>query len=199
MNPEPGICTVNTCDVPTQEYLCHHCTQELQEAWDQIPPLIPVLEDISRGHDVAFYQPTAEGRGSTTGSRPPMNLNAYQLALNLRQALIYTPAEYATHSDGWRAHTQILEWVHHADLMVNGEPEDAESKANIARYKLRDIQPMPVKQLIPWLKDKAGIELTRKQIQRWHERGFIRRHNTTGHPTYHPKEILQAHAQRQNI
>ena len=165
MTPAPSLtpCKVDTCDAPTQEYLCHDCTRELKDAWGQIPPLIPVLEDISRGQDVPFHQPTAEGRGGTTGSRPPMNLNAYQLALNLRQALVYTPAEYATHSDGWRAHAQILQWVHDADLMVNGEPEDAESKENMARYRLilkkQDLKPMTTKELITWLKDNSRLLL----------------------------------------
>lgn len=196
MTPAPSLalCTIQTCDQPSQNYLCNDCTDELQHAWDQIHPLIPILEDISRGDDVPFSQPTAEGRGSGTGSRPPMNLSAYQLALNLSQALVYTPAEYATHADGWRAHAQILQWVSDADRMVNGEQEDAESKANIARYKLRNVQPMPVKHLLPWLAEKTGIRITQQNIKDWNRRGKLDRQNESGHPTYSPADVLHARA-----
>lgn len=197
MTPAPSLelCTVQGCDQPTQEYLCNDCTTELQHAWDQIGPLIPVLEDISRGDDVPFHMPTAEGRGGGGGSRPPMNLSAYQLALNLRQALVYTPQEYAQHSDGWRAHAQILQWVHNADRMVNGEKEEAKAKASIATYKVRDIHPMPVKHLLPWLNENAGVRITKQNIQDWVRRGKLQRCNDTGHPTYNPAEVLHAQAE----
>ncbi|GAA1453445.1 hypothetical protein ACFP47_09300 [Nesterenkonia lacusekhoensis] len=177
MNPEPGICTVNTCDTPTQEYLCHHCTNELQEAWNQIPPLIPVLEDISRGQDTAFSLPNAEKRGgSTTGSKPPMNLSAYQLALNLSQALIFTPQEYAQHQDAWRSHTQILQWVHDADLMVNGETEAGNSEEyNKLRVKAVGLETEKKPQeIVDYLQDHAGItDLTADAIRQWKTRGNI--------------------------
>lgn len=123
---------------------------------------------------------------------------ASDFALNLRQALVYTPAEYATHADGWRAHTQILQWVHHADLMVHGEPEDAESKENMARYRLilkkQDLKPMTTKELITWLKDNSGITITRQNIQDWKKAGKLTAHSDKP-LTYHPVEVLQAKRQ----
>ena len=181
MNPEPGICTVNTCDAPTQEYLCHHCTQELQEAWDQIPPLIPVLEDISRGHDVAFSLPNAEKRGGGTGgSKPPMNLSAYQLALNLSQALMYTPAEYAQHKDAWRPHAQITQWVHDADKMVHGETEAGNTEEyNKLRVKAVGLETEKRPQeIVDYLHEHAGItNLTADMIRQWKRRGHIQTYN----------------------
>ena len=196
MKPAPTLatCTIPQCDQPTQNHICNTCTAELQELWDQIPALIPVLEDISRGDDVAFATPTAERRGGATGSRPPMNLNAYQLALNLRQALVFTPAEYATHTDGWKAHAQITDWVTNANRIVHGEPENKPSP-DYVKYKLRDVHPMPVKHLLPWLAEKTGVKLTQKQVNKWHQRGKLERRNETGHPTYHPADVLAAHAE----
>lgn len=178
MTPAPPLtpCTVGTCDAPTQEYLCHDCTRELKDAWDQIPPLLPVLEDISRGQDVAFSQPTAEGRGGATGSRPPMNLSAYQLALNLRQALVFTPEEYARHKDGGWSHAQILEWVHHADLMVNGEPETENTEEyNKLRVKAVGLETEKKPQeVVDYLQERAGInDLTADTIRQWKRRGNI--------------------------
>ncbi len=186
-------CTVETCDRPTQEHLCAECVTELQDAYDQIPPLLPVLEAISRNEDVAFGQPTAGGRGGATGSRPPMNLSAYQLHVNLRQALVFTPSEYATHDDGAWSKWMIEDQVKRADVMVNGEKEDKPTPDYVA-YRLRDIHPMPVKHLLPWLAEKTGIRLNKQNIKDWARRGKLERRNDSGHPTYAPADVLAAHA-----
>lgn len=193
MTQDQPPCTVEGCDRPTQQYLCHQCTDELTTAWDQIVPLLPVLLLISRNQEQAFTQKTAGGRGGATGSKPPINISAMQLLDNLRQALVFTPNEYAGHSDGAWSKWMIEQWVTTADHMVNGEKEDAESKANIARYKLRDIHPMPVKILIPWLAEKTGIRLTQQNIKDWARRGKLNRTNDHGHPTYAPADVLAAH------
>lgn len=192
MSPELPPCTVEGCERPTQEYLCAECTAELQDAWDQIGELLPVLVLISRNQEQAFATPTARASSGSAGSRPPMNLSAYQLHANLSQAQAITPNEYATHSDGAWSKWMIETWVTNADRMCNGENEDAESKANIAKFKVKDIPPMTVRHLLPWLTEKTGIKLTVKQVNKWAQRDKIKRTNQSGHPQYAPADLLAA-------
>lgn len=182
MTSEPGICTVNTCDTPTQEYLCHHCTNELQDAWNQIPDLVPVLRMIARGEEKSQALSTASGGGGghRGGSRPPMNLSAYQLALNLSQALTFTPAEYAQHKDAWRSHTQITQWVHDADRMVNGETEAGNTEEyNKLRVKAVGLEAEKRPQeIVDYLHEHAGItNLNADMIRQWKRRGHIQAYN----------------------
>ena len=192
MNPDLPTCTVETCERPTQMYLCSECITELQEAWDAIPALLPVLQLLVRGEEKPFHQPTAGGRGANMGSKPPINLSALSLVQDLQLALVCTPAQYGQQSDGWRAKLQIEQWVADAELMVYGEKEDRPT-ADYVKYRLRDVHPMPVKHLLPWLQEKTGIQLTKKQVNKWAQRNKLHRRNDTGHPTYHPVDVLAAH------
>ncbi|GAA1110644.1 hypothetical protein [Nesterenkonia jeotgali] len=196
MNPELTTCTVETCDRPTQMYLCSECIAELQGSWDAIPALLPVLQLIVRGEEQAFRQPTAGGRGARMGSNPPINLSALSLVQDLQLALACTPAQYGQQSDGWRAKIQIEQWVADADLMVNGEKESVPTE-DYLRYRVelkrKEIDPMTVRYLLPWFREKTGIRLTKKQVNKWAERGKLTRRNDEGHPTYHPADLLTAH------
>lgn len=173
-------------------YLCSECITELQAAWDAIPALLPVLQLIVRGEEQAFRQPTAGGRGGSMGSKPPINLSALSLVQDLQLALACPPAQYGLQSDGWRAKLQIEQWVADAELMVHGEKEDRPTP-DYVKYRLRDVQPMTVKHLLPWLQEKTGIHLTKKQVNKWAQRDKLQRRNATGHPAYHPVDILAAH------
>lgn len=159
------ICIVETCDQPTQMYLCSKCITELKDAWNAIPALLPVLQLVVRGEERAFHQPTAGGRGSSMGSIPSLNLSALSLVQDLHLALACTPAQYGQQSDGWGAKLQIEQWVADAHRMVNGEKEDRPTP-DYVEYRLRDVQPLPVKHLLPWLQEKTGIHLTKKQLNK---------------------------------
>lgn len=196
MNPDLPPCTVETCDRPTQMYLCSQCITELQTAWDAIPALLPVLQLIVRGEEKPFHQPTAGGRGGSMGSKPPINLSALSLVQDLQLALGCTPADYGRQSDGWKAKLQIEQWVADADRMVNGEEESLPTEDYLryrADQKLKEIKPTTVRYLLPWFEEMTGIHLTQKQVQKWAERKKIKRRNEEGHPTYHPADLLAAH------
>lgn len=195
MSQELPPCTVEGCDRPTQEYLCHQCTDELTTAWDQIDDLLPVLQSIGRGEDSAFTQPAAEGRGGATGSKPPGNWSAMSTAICLQQALVFTPAEYAQHADGWMSHRQILDWVTQANAIVHGEEEKRLDPIAV-NWHLRDIHPMPGKELVTWFNNELGIQLTLGRIRKWAHNGHIKPTNTHGHPKYHPAAVFATYCER---
>lgn len=185
-------CTVSDCDRPTQEHLCHECTTQLQKAWDAIPDLVPTLQLIARKQEQPFTHRSARQGKHKPGPAAPMDLSALSLLQNFRLALSQTPAQYATHHDGWQSKERIEAWVRDADLMVNGEAEDRPTEDYI-RYRLRNVNPMPVRYLLPWLKNKTGIRITKQNINDWARRGKLHRRNDSGHPTYHPVDVLEAH------
>ncbi|GAB3192100.1 hypothetical protein [Nesterenkonia suensis] len=186
------ICTYPGCDRPTQEYLCHDCTTGLADDINRIPDLVPVLQLIVTGEEKPFTQRTASGGGTGSGGGPrePINMSALSLLHNFQ--MVEPATTYARQADGARAKERIHAWVETADHMVNGADEDKPTPDYI-NYRLRDIHPMPVRHLIPWLREKTGINLTKQNIKDWARRGKLDRHNDTGHPTYHPADVLHAH------
>lgn len=195
MSRELPPCTVEGCDRPTQQYLCHQCTDELRVAWCQIVPLLPVLLLISRNQEQAFTQKTAGGRGGSTGSKPPINISAMQLLDNLRQALVFTPNEYAGHSDGAWSKWMIEQWVTTADIMVNGEQEDADKKSEYSKLRLKIMPVLSPAEMVEWFasEEGPGVTITEDQLKNWKHRGRLHRYNSTGRPKYHAADVYLAY------
>lgn len=196
MNPAPTLatCGYDGCDTPTQEYLCHTCVEELTHDWKNIPDLLPVLHNIVSGKDVPFHTPTAEQRGGPTGSRPPINLTALQLAADLEYAHSITPQQWAQDRHGPKYKQRIHRWVTNANRLVYGEPENADSKANIAKYRINTAEPKTSKELVVIFR-RMGITIKPTNISTWADRGLIQRRNTQGHPTYDPKQVYDVYRQ----
>lgn len=186
-------CTGGGCTKPTAHYLCDDCTTSLAKTMSDIPRLIQVLNLISTNIEKAFTQKAARGGGGgKAGSKPPMNLNAYQLALNLNMALAYTPHQYATHQDGAWSKQYIEHQVTAAKLLVDGEPETTRTEWE-TRLKLQGVQPMPARHLIPWFKEKLGVTIHAETLKKWGQRGQVKRVETQGHPAYDPVDVLKEH------
>ncbi|GAA2545791.1 hypothetical protein HD598_002151 [Neomicrococcus aestuarii] len=184
-------CTGGGCDKPTTHYLCGDCTTSLAKTMSDIPRLIEVLKLISTNIEKAFTQKAARGGGGgKAGSKPPMNLNAYQLALNLNMALAYTPHQYATHQDGAWSKQYIESQAKAAKLLVDGEPEVTRTEWE-TRLKLQGVQPMPARHLIPWFKEKLGVTIHAGTLRQWVFLKKIQKIETGGHPAYDPVEVLK--------
>ena len=183
-------CTTETCDQPTDLYLCGTCVAELHETMLKIADLIPTLWKIARRQEPAFTNRADRGGGA--GPSAPMNLAALALAHDLIDANSKPAQEYARAEDGaaWKA--RIEDQVKRADIMVNGEDERAISPAYVA-YKMKQVAPMTVPVMVPWLAEAMKVKLTAARIHKWAQRGKITRTNNNGDPTYHPADVLRAH------
>jgi len=82
-------------------------------------------------------------------------------------------------------------WVTRARQLVWGnDVEVIDHEAN--RERVRNIAPpMPTRQLVPWLKEKAGIIIKGQQIRDWSRRGKLKAAEDGPTPTYHPHEVLE--------
>ena len=84
-----------------------------------------------------------------------------------------------------------------AELLISGpEEERVDHAAN--RAQVIDIAPaMPTRELLPWLRQKAGISVKGMDVRNWARRGKIRAVETEPLPTYLPHEVLAAWHQTQ--
>lgn len=176
----------------TSTYMCGRCVADLQAWLDKVPVLIAALNvTIAKLDNV---RPVGGGGGGGTakpGSAAPINLDALQLQQNL---LSVGPRanDYAHDSRAAGLAWIIQDWVTKAELLVSGpESEHVNHAANSRRVK--DIAPpMPTRELLPWLKEKAGIILSGQQIRDWSRRGKLTPVERAPSPTYHPHEVINA-------
>lgn len=186
------ICTTEDCGRLTTLYLCTECIVELDDLLKDVPTLCQFLQDVIYRTSVT-RKPGTGGGGSHPKSTPPINFDADELRDRL-------------HSLPHRAHTEAMEnpyagrtlfmarmWVKRARTLVWG-PEDPpiDHDANLQRIKDADIEPMPTRELVPWLKAKAGIVITGMDIRNWARRGKLKAVPTEPHPSYHPHEVITA-------
>lgn len=197
-------CTTADCENPTATYLCRQCVSDLQANLDKLEDYLPDLDvTIARLDNV---RPQGGGGGSkSTGSAAPANLDAVQMKINLLMALQHDAEQYALMQDAGQQAWMISEWERTTELLLSGPAAVVvDDEAN--REKLRQVkqEPMPGKALIDWLKEKARIIVTHKDLDNWVERGKVRvrgfhSSGKRGRPerTFDPIEVLEArHATR---
>jgi hypothetical protein len=199
-------CTTPKCGNQTATYLCHQCVSDLQANLDKLAIYLPDLDvTIARLDNV---RPQGGGGTKSTGSAAPANLDAVQMKINLLMALQHDAEQYALMPDAGQQAWLIAEWERTTELLLSGPVAVVvDDKANLQR--LQDIQrdPMPGKAIIEWLKDKARIIVTHKDLNNWVERGKLRVHGfqsngKRGRPerTFDPIEVLEArHATRREF
>jgi hypothetical protein len=163
---------------------------DLQQWIDKGRQLIPDLAVTIYRLDNVRQAPTGGGGGGLTGSKPPINLAALEARdwlARMQDATEYAQDQMAA---GWA--WDIQDQVTRAELMVSGpEPERVNHAKN--REKVEDIAPpMPTRQLLPFLRDKAGITLNSQHIRDWVRRGHLRPVEREPQPTYLPHEVLAA-------
>ncbi|QDF19583.1 helix-turn-helix DNA-binding domain protein [Arthrobacter phage Kumotta] len=184
-------CTTKDCLNHTSTYLCTQCVRDLQAWLDKIPVLIATLSVTIAKLDHVRPANAGWNAGGKPGSAAPLNLDALQLQENLKT--VWPDAkEYAKDSRAAGLAELIQEWVTGAELLVSGpEAEIVDHAAAKARLKDANLEPMPTRQLLPWLRENAGVRLVSQRIRDWVRDGHLRPHqHDGGQPAYHPAEVI---------
>jgi hypothetical protein len=184
-------CTTEDCRNHTSTYLCTQCVTDLQAWLDKIPDLIEALYVTIAKLDNVRPVGGGGGGGSKPGSAAPLNLDAMQLQANL--ATVGPDAKaYALDERAAGLAWIIQDWSVKAELLVSGPEAETINHAAL-KARVQDIAPpMPTRQLIPWLREKAGISVKGQQIRDWARRGKLSPAEREPSPTYHPHEVLAA-------
>ena len=185
------ICTTADCNNPTDQYLCGQCVSDLQAWVDEAHTLAPELTVTIAKQDVLRRAGNTGGGGGKAGSAAPINLDAVQLQMNL-QSVARDAATYATDQHAAGIATLIQEWCKTAERLISG-PEAEQVDHTAIRAQVHDIAPaMPTRQLLPWLREKAGLSITSQHIRDWVRRGHLRAASTENPPQYLPHEVIAA-------
>lgn len=184
-------CTTEDCRNHTSTYLCARCVTDLQAWLDKVPVLVEALNVTIAKTDVVRSAGGGGGGGSKPGSAAPLNLDALQLQQNLL-SVGKSATDYAQDERAAGLAWLIQDWVTKAELLVSGpEAETVNHAANAARVQ-NIAPPMPTRELLPWLREKAGISIKGQQIRDWARRGKLTPAEREPSPTYHPHEVLTA-------
>lgn len=184
-------CTTEDCRNHTSTYLCTGCVRDLQAWLDKVPGLVRELSVTVARLDNVRSAGGSGGGGSKSGSAAPINLDALQIQENLR-SVGHDAKAYARDDRAAGLAWIIQDWVTKAELLVSG-PEEIPINHTANRERVRNIAPpMSTRQLVPWLKEKAGVIVTSMDIRNWVRRGKIQPVDTHPQPSYHPHEVLNA-------
>jgi len=184
-------CTTVDCGDHTSTYLCTPCVRDLQAWLDKVPTLILELNVTIAMLDNVRPASAGWNSGGKPVSAAPINLDALQIQENLKT--VGRDAKAYAHDDRAAGLAWIIQdWVTKAELLVSGPEEPPVNHVRL-RARVQDIAPpMPTRQLVPWLKEKAGIIVTSMDIRNWVRRGKLKAVESLPQPTYHPHEVLHA-------
>jgi len=182
-------CTTEDCANGTSTYLCSQCVSDLQQWLDKVPPLVLALDvTIAKLDNV---RSAGGGGGGKPGSKAPINLDALQLQENLR-SVGGSAKDYAMDERAAGLAWMIQDWATKAELLVSGPESETINHAR-NRERVRNIAPpMPTRELVPWLREKAKISVTSMDIRNWARRGKLVAVDREPQPTYHPHDVLNA-------
>ena len=182
-------CTTEDCGNHTSTYLCGQCVTDLQAWLDKVPALVEALDVTIAKLDCV--RSAGGGGGGKPGSKAPINLDALQLQENLR-SVSTNAADYAQDENAAGLAWLIQDWATKAELLVSGPEAETINHAR-NRERIRNIAPpMPTRELLPWLRDKAKISVTSMDIRNWARRGKLVPVDRKPQPTYHPHDVLAA-------
>jgi len=184
-------CTTEDCRNMTHVYLCTQCVTDLQAWLDRIPVLLIDLRvTIARLDNVRPVGGGGSG-GSRPGSAAPINLDALQLAENLKSCA--SDAKAYAHDDRAAGLAWLIQdWCRKAELLVSGPEAETINHADIRKRVQNIAPPMPTRDLTKWLRDHARIHVTSMDIRNWVRRGKLAAVDREPQPTYHPHEVLDA-------
>ncbi|RKW71763.1 hypothetical protein [Galactobacter caseinivorans] len=189
-------CTATDCGRPTSLYLCAEHLVELDSylvdrdwLWVNLDPYMQATKTLPKGNP----------ESSTVGksdSRPPLSLEAAILRTKLAElpARAYDAATDDPHAGNTLRKAKL--WIESARHQVWGPAEDRPSDTAEARARIaaEGVEPMPTRQLVPWMRQFASLAVKGKDIRNWAFNGWIVRRNPgeDGHPTYDPCDVLRA-------
>lgn len=178
----------NQCDL----YLCAPCVKAVRKDIERIPALLEDLQDTIQRQDNTRPAPQGGSGGSKQGSAAPINLTAYQLAQELQTISPYAQT-YTNDPLAARHATNLHNLTTTAEQLISGpHQEHVDLKQIRDRITAANIQPMPTKQLLPWLRKNAGITIISQHIRDWARHGHLTPATTNGNPTYNPQDVLTA-------
>ena len=185
-------CNAETCENPTDRYICNECVKELEHAMSMIPDLLPILAMITRREEQPFTV-RSERAGAKPGPQAAINLSSHAIWQNLVRATTMTPDQYAADPDGAWSKWYIEDQVTKANIMVHGEQEQTMTEDYIL-YRASQIQPMPSRLISEWLQEHMSLNIPDGRIRKWAERGqLLRANNDTKHPVYRVEDVLAIH------
>lgn len=195
MNPT-DTCTVYECGRATELYLCTNHIVELDSylvdrgwLWTNLDPYLQATKTLPKGN--------LESSGaSETGSRPPISLEAAILRSKLEE-LPERAFDAATNDpDAGNTLRKAALWIESARHQVWGPEEERTTDTTEARKRIAaaGVAPMPVRHLVPWMRQFAHLAVKGVDIRNWARNGWIVRRNPgeEGHPTYDPCDVLHA-------
>lgn len=196
MNPSDH-CTTVDCGRLTTLYLCTQCIVELDGLLEDVPALIEFMDGPITMTSVTKGPGMGNGAGNP-GSKPPINLDALLLRSWLAQLPDRAHAEAMDNPNAGRTLYMARIWVTRARQLVWGNEETTIDHEEL-RDRVKEIAPpMPVRKLVPWLRENAKITITGKDIRNWVSRHKIKAAESKPQPTYHPHEVLSAWHQTRN-
>lgn len=168
-----NLCRRYGCEIPVSDdtYLCTSCIIDLQDMLDQVPEYLQALAPLQMA--TSAPRGNTGGGSHTPGSRPPLNLNAWAIWIDLHT--LPTRASEVAHHDPDAGHTykRVASLVHQAYNILNGPDEPVVDRLEAAR-RIHIAYPNPMTgteictQFQAW-----GIHITRPQLRKWVERGHL--------------------------
>lgn len=169
-----NICKRYGCEVPVgdKQYLCGNHLTKLADMLDTLPEYLTALSPIELATSTPL--PQQGGGGHHAGSRPPINLSAWCVWIELTQYK-NTRAYDIAYKDPNAGHTYktIASLVNQAHQILNGTPEQTTDRMEAAR-RIAFAYPNAMsgteicEHFNTW-----GIPLTRPQLWKWVERGHL--------------------------
>ena len=189
-------CTVYRCNTETELYLCAQHIVELDSylvdrdfLWVNLDPYLQATKTLPKGN----LESSNVGKSD---SRPPLSLEA----AILRDKLADLPArawDAAAHDeDAGNTLRRAALHIESARHQVWGPAEDRVSDTSEARARIAaaGVEPMPTRELVPWMRQFANLAIKGMDIRNWARNGWITRKNPGENtpPTYDPCDVLRA-------
>lgn len=190
---EQHLCELDYCARPAPHgTICPQCKSDTQEWLDRI-----TRNNLQELHLIATRQAQPANRNRINSQnndiQDALNLAVWSLWNDL--ANVWPKKIQNIHRDKHAPYIidDIQNGVHAAIRLTEGEDEQAIDNAYIQK-RMRQIFPMRPKDLIIYLKQHLGVQVSKQSINNWRNAGKLkpRLTNSEGWKFYHPADVLRA-------
>lgn len=204
-SPPDSTCLVESCDTPTELYLCmphaHELEELIQEArflWVNLDPLLQATKNT---------RPANQGPAvSGGGPKLPVPVDAIDIDPDGVRAWLLTYTRYDSwevatkHADAGQFYAHCKYMIERARPLVHGPKARQPKSTGYIRAKLKLYDGCERKKsadMRSWFRTH-GIQIKAKDLNNWVMRGKITAHrqdpsNKKEHPTYDPTEVYDAY------